>query len=220
MHTARTHGIVPTTDAEVVREHVPFPDRGYVHGVTFDGELVWFARNDELVALDPLSGAVVRRIAVPGADTGTTFDGEHLYQLAKEEVRVIDPDGGRVLRRFRAPPGGLSSGMAWADGHLFIGQFRESRIHELDVTTGEILRALTSDRCITGVAWMSGALWHAASNDGNPCELRRLAADGTVLERLRVPVEAISGLEAMRDGTFWCGGEKGTLRLVRRKNDL
>jgi outer membrane protein assembly factor BamB len=204
-------------DAEVAREYVPFADRGGVHGVTFDGKLVWFARNDELVAFDPESEQVVRRLAVPSADAGTAFDGEHLYQLAKGEVLVIDPADGRVVRRFRAPADGLASGMAWADGYLFIGQFRESRIHKVDAKTGEVVKTLTSDRFVTGVSCVDGALWHGVSNDGKPCELRLVAADGTVEESLRVPVSKIGGVEGARDGEFWCGGEKGTLRLVRRK---
>jgi hypothetical protein len=109
--------------------------------------------------------------------------------------------------------------MAWADGYLFIGQFRESRIHQVDAKTGEVLKTLTSDRYVTGVSCVDGAVWHAASFDGKPCELRRVTADGTVAESLRVPVSAISGMEGTRDGDFWCGGEKGTLRLVRRKRE-
>jgi outer membrane protein assembly factor BamB len=204
-------------DAEVVRECVPFADRGGVHGVTFDGKLVWFARNDEVVAFDPDSEKVVRRLRVPSANAGTAFDGEHLYQLAQGEILVLDPADGRVVRRFRAPADGLSSGMTWADGYLFIGQFRESRIHKVDAKTGEVVKTLTSDRYVTGVSCVDGVVWHAASFDGKPCELRRVAADGTVEERLRVPVDTISGMEGTRAGDFWCGGEKGTLRLVRRK---
>ena len=103
-------------EAEVAREYVPFPDRGYAHGVTFDGHLVWFARNDEVVAFDPESEKVVRRLAVPSADAGTAFDGEHLYQLAKGEILVLDPSDGRVLRRFPAPADGLASGMTGLTG--------------------------------------------------------------------------------------------------------
>jgi hypothetical protein len=204
------------THAEVVREHVPFADHGGIHGVTFDGKLVWFARDDELVAFDPGSDRVVRRHPVPGADAGTAFDGKHLYQLAKNEILVIDPADGRIVRRFRAPQDGLCSGMAWADGYLFIGQFRESRIHKVDAKTGEVVKTLTSDRFITGVSCVDGALWHGASHDGKPAELRRLAADGTVEEAMRVPLEAIAGVEGTGDGEFWCGGES-KLRLVRRR---
>lgn len=217
MTTPSTNESLRSEDAEVVREYVPFADRGNVHGVTFDGKLVWFARNDEVVAFDPESGKIVRRLAVPSADAGTAFDGEHLYQLAKGEIVVLDPSDGRVLRRFRAPVDGLASGMTWADGYLFIGQFRESRIHKVDAKTGEVVKTLTSDRYITGVSCVDGAIWHGASFDDKPSELRRVAADGTVVESLRVPVAGISGVEGTRGGEFWCGGEKGTLRLVRRK---
>jgi outer membrane protein assembly factor BamB len=204
-------------DAEVAREYVPFADRGHVHGVTFDGKFVWFARDNEVVAFDPESERVVRRLSVPSADAGTAFDGEHLYQLAKGEVLVLDPEDGRVVRRFRAPEGGLASGMTWADGYLFIGQFRESRIHKVDAKTGEVVKTLTSDRYVTGVSCVDGAVWHGASFDGKSCELRRVGADGTVTESMRVPVAEISGVEGTTGGDFWCGGEKGTLRLVRRK---
>jgi outer membrane protein assembly factor BamB len=204
------------SEAEVVHEYVPIDDRP-IHGVTFDGQRVWFARDDELVAFDPGTETVVRRHAVPSAGAGTAFDGQHLYQLAKEEILVIEPSDGRVVRRLPAPGKGHNSGMAWADGYLFIGQFRESRIHKVDAKTGEVVKTLTSDRYVTGVSCVDGALWHGAGFDGKPSELRRLGADGTVEESLRVPVEGISGVELTRGGDFWCGGEKGTLRRVRRK---
>jgi outer membrane protein assembly factor BamB len=217
MTTSSTNENSHCEDAEVTREYVPFSDRANVHGVTFDGKLVWFARNDELVAFDPESEQVKRRLPVPTADAGTAFDGQHLYQLAKGDVVVVDPSDGRIVRRFRAPTDGMASGMAWADGYLYIGQFRESRIHKVDAKTGEVVKTLTSDRYVTGVSCVDGALWHGAGFDGKPSELRRLGADGTVEESLRVPVEGISGVELTRGGDFWCGGEKGTLRRVRRK---
>ncbi|HLK35809.1 MAG TPA: PQQ-binding-like beta-propeller repeat protein [Polyangiaceae bacterium] len=216
--TTSTRNATVERDAEVVREYVPFDDRRAIHGVTFDGALVWFARNDEVVAFDPESGQVVRRVPVPAADAGTAFDGERIYQLAKGDILVVDPADGRVLRRFRAPGEGRPSGLAWADGYLFVGD--ESRIHKIDAETGELIKTLTSDRCVTGVSCVDGALWHGASYDGKPSELRRLAADGTVEEKLRVPVAGISGVEGTRDGGFWCGGERGSLRLVRRKRPV
>jgi outer membrane protein assembly factor BamB len=217
MTSTSSNASTRTEEAEVAREVVPFADRGRVHGVTFDGTLVWFARDDEVVALDPETDRVVRRLPVPSANAGTAFDGEHLYQLAKGEILVLDPADGRVVRRFRAPADGLSSGMAWADGYLFIGQFREARIHKVDAKTGEVVKTLTSDRFVTGVSCVDGAIWHGASDDGKPPELRRLAPDGTAEESWRVPVDHIAGVEGNRDGEFWCGGEKGTLRLVRRR---
>jgi hypothetical protein len=206
-----------TSDAEVIREYVPV-DRDQVQGVTFDGKLVWFARDDELVAFDPDSERVVRRHPVPSARAGTAFDGQHIYQLARGEILVLQPSDGRIVRRMPAPGKGEDSGMAWADGYLWIGQYRQSRIHKVDAKTGEVVKTLTSDRFVTGVSCVDGALWHGASGDGQPPELRRLASDGAVEESLVVPVSMISGVEAAGDGSFWCGGENGTLRRVGRKS--
>ncbi|UJR84612.1 glutamine cyclotransferase [Sandaracinus amylolyticus] len=204
------------SEAEVVREVVPL-DEGRLHGLTIGGGLVWFARDGELVGFDPERDEVVRRHAVASADAGTAFDGEHLYQLAKGTIVVVDPRDGRVLRTMPAPGKGEDTGMAWADGHLWIGQGRGARIHKVDAKTGEVVRTLTSDRFVTGVSVIDGALWHGAVKDGEPCELRRLGEDGTVEETLRVPVPRIAGIEGTRDGSFWCAGEEGRLRLVRRK---
>jgi outer membrane protein assembly factor BamB len=216
MTTTSTNVSQRSADAEVAREYIPF-EGSRVHGVTFDGKLVWFARDDEVVAFDPATEKVARRLPVPAANAGTAFDGKHIYQLAKGEILVIDPSDGRVVRRSRAPSDGMASGMAYADGYLFIGQFKESRIHKVDAKTGEVVKTLTSDRFVTGVSCVDGVLWHGASGDDKPSELRRLAADGTVEESLRVPVDLVSGVERTRDDEFWCGGDKGTLRLVRRK---
>jgi hypothetical protein len=203
--------------AEVLREYAPFDGAGGVHGVTFDGALVWFCRDDELVGFDPKTEKVARTVPVPGANAGTAFDGEHLYQLTRAgEIVVVDPKGGRVVRRMRAPTDGHCSGLAWADGYLFIGQYHEARIHKVDAKTGEVVKTLKSDRFVTGVSCVDGALWHGVSENG-PCELRRVANDGTVEEVLEVPVKHIAGVERTPEGDFWCGGEKGTLRLVRKK---
>jgi outer membrane protein assembly factor BamB len=207
-----------TEDAEVAREYLPFEGgKGGVHGVTFDGKLVWFARDDEVVAFDPSTEKVVKRLPVPAANAGTAFDGKHLYQLAKGEIVVLDPSDGRVVRKFLAPTDGNCSGMAWADGYLFVGQYHESRIHKVDAKTGEVVKTLVSDRFVTGVSCVDGVLWHGVSEGGQPPELRRLAPDGSVEETLRVPVGHVAGVERTSNDEFWCGGEKGTLRLVRRK---
>lgn len=202
-----------TQEAEVLGEYGPFGPGG-VHGVTFDGTLVWFARDNELVAFDPESEKVVRRLAVP-AEAGTAFDGEHLYQIAHGEILVVRPSDGRVLRKLPAPGKGGDSGMAWADGYLWVGEYRAAKIHQIDAKTGEVVKTLSSDRFVTGVSWVDGALWHGVSDDERAPELRRLAADGTVEEALVLHgVTHVAGVESNGKGAFWCGGEGGKLRLV------
>jgi hypothetical protein len=159
---------------------------------------------------------VVKRLEVP-ADAGTAFDGQHLYQLAADQILVVDPSDGRVIRKLPAPGKGKDSGMAYADGYLWVGQWRDAKIHQIDAKTGEIVKTLTSDRFVTGVSCVDGALWHGVSDDGAPSELRRLSQDGTVEEVITFEEGVhVAGIEGNGKGAFWCGGEAGKLRLVRQ----
>jgi hypothetical protein len=203
--------------AEVVQVFNPCGDDAPIHGVTFDGKRVWFARNDELLAFDPLSEKIVHRLDVPGARAGTAFDGEHLYQLAQGQILVVDPSSGAVLRKIPAPGKEQDSGLAYADGHLWVGQYRDSKIVKIDAKTGEIVKTLTSDRFVTGVSCVDGELWHAVIGGDQKAELRHLRSDGSVEEAVAVPVDFISGMDRTKSGDFWCGA-KGELRLVRKKS--
>ena len=205
------------SNAEVLREYGPFDDIKGIHGVTFDGQQVWFASDGQLNALDPASGETVRTIKV-GADGGTAFDGKHLYQIADRHIHKIDPATGRVLHTIPAPGSGGDSGMAWADGSLWVGQYRERKIHQIDPQTGEILRTLESNRFVTGVTWVDGGLWHGTW-EGDESELRHInPQDGKVLESLKMPAgQGVSGLEADGADRFYCGGgDSGRVRAVRR----
>ena len=99
------------TSAEILREYGPFPEVDAVHGVSFDGQRVWFASGDRLNSLDPQSGDIVGAIDV-AAHAGTAFDGKHLYQIAEAVIRKIDPRTGEVLRTIPAPGNGGDSGLA------------------------------------------------------------------------------------------------------------
>jgi glutamine cyclotransferase len=204
--------------AEVVREYGPFPGADRVHGVTYDGDHVWFAAGDRLHAFDPATGEAVRSIEV-AADAGTAFDGRHLYQLAEDRIQKIDPQTGSVLATIPAPGGGGDSGLTWAEGTLWVGQYRDRKIHQIDPHTGAILRTIESNRFVTGVTWVDGELWHATW-EGDESELRRVdPRTGAVLERLELPPGMnVSGLESDGADRFFCGGgPKGTVRAVRRR---
>ena len=202
--------------AEIVREYGPFPGVDKVNGVTYDGQQVWFAAGDTLNALDPASGETVRSIEV-AAHAGTAFDGEHLYQIAEERIQKIDPKTGRVLATIPAPGGG-DSGLAWAEGTLWVGQYQERKIHQVDPQTGAVLRTIESNRFVTGVTWVEGELWHATW-EADESELRRIdARTGELLERLDMPAGVgVSGLESDGGDRFYCGdGTGGRLRAIRR----
>src|SRR3954452_16805593 len=91
--------------AEILREYGPFPGVDHVHGVTYDGQHVWFAAGDTLNALDPASGTMQRSIKV-AAHAGTAFDSRHLFQIAEDRIEKIDLKTGRVLATIPAPGGG------------------------------------------------------------------------------------------------------------------
>ncbi len=203
--------------AEIVREYGPYEGANTVHGVTWDGQHVWAAVGPQLIAIEPASGAIHRRLDAPG-DAGTAFDGRHLYQIVEARIDKIDPATGRVLASIPAPGHGTDSGMAWSDGSLWVGQYRERKIHQIDPDTGRVLRTIESNRYVTGVTWVDGELWHGTW-EGDESELRRIdPQSGAVQQRLQMPPgTGVSGLESDGDGVFYCGGGgSGKLRAVKR----
>jgi glutamine cyclotransferase len=203
--------------AEILREYGPFEGADRVNGVTYDGENVWFAAGDKLQAFDPESGKILRSIDV-AAHAGTAFDGEHLFQLAEDRIQKIDPKTGRVLATIPAPGGGRDSGLAWAEGSLWVGEYRQRKIHQVDHQTGVILRTIESNRFVTGVTWVDGELWHGTWQ-GDESEVRRIdPRTGETLETLEMPPGVgVSGLESDGADRFFCGGgDSGKVRAVRR----
>jgi streptogramin lyase len=158
------------------------------------------------------------RSIVVAAHAGTAFDGQHLYQIAEDRIQKIDVKSGEVLSTIRAPGGGADSGLTWAEGSLWVGNYRGRKIHQIDPETGAILRTVESNRFVTGVTWVDGDLWHATS-EGDESELRHIdPRTGEVFEKLEMPRGVhVSGLESDGGNQFFCGGGKtGTVRVVRR----
>jgi glutamine cyclotransferase len=204
------------SQAEILREYGPFPDIDQVAGVTYDGEHVWFASGNKLNAVDPKTGEKVRSIEA-AAHAGTAYDGRHLFQLSGDRIQKIDPKTGRVLATIPAPDG-AGSGLTWAEGTLWMGQYRNRKIRQIDPETGAVLRTIESNRFVTGVTWVDGELWHATS-EGDDSDLRRIDPQtGEVLEKLDMPSGvSVSGLESDGADQFFCGGgPTGKIRAVRR----
>ena len=203
--------------AEISREYGPFSGAEQVAGVTFDGERAWLATGTQLLAIDPETGEPGQRFDV-AADAGTAFDGKHFYQLTGAIIQKLDAQTGKLLATIPAPGDGGDSGMAWAEGSLWVGQYRARKIHCIDPETGKILRTIESDRFVTGVSFFEGELWHATW-EAEQSELRHVdSATGDVLERLEMPPGlTISGLENDGNEQFFCGGgSSGKLRVVKK----
>ncbi|HEY6516340.1 MAG TPA: DUF5074 domain-containing protein [Steroidobacteraceae bacterium] len=203
--------------ADIVKEYGPFEGVTRVNGVSYDGRNVWLATGDKLQAVDPDNGGVLRSIDV-ASHAGTAFDGRHLYQIAESRIHKINPETGRVLASIPAPGAGGDSGLAWAEGTLWVGEYRARKIHQIDPETGTVLRTIESNRFVTGVTWTDGELWHATW-EGEESELRRIdPQSGKVLEQIDMPAgTGVSGLESDGGDRFFCGGGGGgKLRVVRR----
>ena len=203
--------------AEIVREYGPFPGVDKVAGVTHDGQRVWAATGAKMIAFDPGSGEPTRTLE-HAADAGTAFDGTYLDQIAEARIDKIDPASGKVLASIPAPGHGNDSGLAWAEGSLWVGQHRDRKIHQIDPSTGALIRSIDSNRFVTGVTWVDGELWHGTW-EGDESDIRRINPEsGAVLERLEMPHGmGVSGLESDGADLFYAGGGgSGTVRAVRR----
>ena len=202
--------------AEILREYGPF-EGDQVAGVTHDGRQVWIATGASIKAFDPAEGEVKRSFDI-AAHAGTAFDGKHLYQIAEAHIQKVDPDSGEVISTIPAPAAGGDSGLAWAEGSLWVGAYRDRKIHQIDPATGRILRSIPCTRFVTGVTWVDGELWHGTWED-DVSDIRRIdPASGEVLEQLDMPAgTGVSGMEADGGETLYCGGGRsGKVRAIRR----
>jgi streptogramin lyase len=172
-----------------------------VNGVTYDGRSVWFAAGDKLVALDPESGKTLRSIEVAVARRNRlrwpapvpARRGSHPQDRSRT---------GSVIATIPAPGGGSDSGLTWAEGTLWVGQYRDRKIHQVDPATGAILRTIESNRFVTGVTWVE------ESSGMPPGKVMRATCGASILERVR----------------FWrdsrCRPERAFRARVRRPRSL
>jgi outer membrane protein assembly factor BamB len=206
-----------TQPAEIVREYGPFAGAAKINGVTHDGERLWAATDAGLLAIAPADGQVLQRIP-RAADAGTAFDGRYLYQIAEARIDKIDPASGAVVATLPAPGHGGDSGLAWAEGSLWVGEYRARKIHQIDPDTGAVRRTIESSRFVTGVTWVDGELWHGTWEDDQGTICRIDPASGQLLDCLQMPEgTGVSGLESDGADLFYAGGgSSGKVRVVRR----
>lgn len=211
--------------AEMVAE-LRIPGVTSIHGVSHDGVALWFVdgAQNRLARVDPSTGTVDRTLSGFPVDAGTAFDGTHLWQVGGDGIRRIDRTTGNVLATLPLPEGDeTTSGLAWAEGHLWAGSYGGKKVYKIDPASGAVVKTLRSDRFVTGITWSEGELWHGSvggkPTEGSPAaELRRIDPEsGEVERRLRLPPDSFcSGTEADGAGRIWYGDPvAGTLRAVR-----
>jgi DNA-binding beta-propeller fold protein YncE len=109
-----------------------------------------------------------------------------------------------------------SAGLTWAEGKLWVAHYRNRKIHQVDPSTGKVLRTLSSTRFVTGVTFVDDELWHGTWEDDRS-ELRHISPEsGGVLDTLEMPDGTfVSGLESNGKDLFYCGGgPSGTVASV------
>ena len=143
---------------------------------------------------------------------GITFSSRRIaFRKSIQRPAVCSPQS-------RRPAAEATRGSRGPKGPLWVGQYRDRKIHQVNPETGTILRTIESNRFVTGVTWVDGELWHATW-EGNQSDLRRVdPRTGEVLEQLDMPAGVgVSGLESDGGDRFFCGGGKsGRIRAVRR----
>jgi hypothetical protein len=199
--TGKTKPQVPARTAEIVREYGPFAGAEHIHGITYDGRRVWAAIGSKMIAFDPESGQLARTLDRVG-DAGTAFDGTYLYQIAEARIDKIDPATGDVVASIPAPGHGNDSGLAWAEGHLWVGQYQDRKIHQIDREPGAILHHRSS-RFVTGDLGRRRAVARHLRRRHTPNRRRRRSSGS------RCRAAPPSAVSSRWDGPFCGGGPSG-----------
>ena len=179
---------------------------------------VWVALGDKLNAVDPASGKELRSIDV-AAHAGTAFDGKHLFQIAEDRIQKIDPKTGRVLATIPAPGGGADSGLAWAEGTLWVGQYRDRKIHQIDPRDrgDPAHHRIQPLRHRRHLGRRRAVARHLGRRRERTAARRSANRRGAGEARHAAPERCVSGLESDGGDQFFCGGgSSGKVRAVRR----
>ena len=78
-----------------------------------------------------------------------------------------------ISRAQRWNPVVITPTQCMAEGFLWVGQHRGRKIHQIDPTSGAIIRTLESNRFVTGITWVDGELWHNTW-EGDASDVRRV----------------------------------------------
>ncbi|WP_199444300.1 hypothetical protein [Umezawaea beigongshangensis] len=125
-------------------------------GLTWSGEFLWFSEavSSRIMALDPVTGSVERRIACPGVRTDLTTLSGNLVQVVGDnrDLRVIDPDSGETVVEMANPrPGHVLCGLEATRDGIWLG-YEDLRVLDLrSAENGELLDSIPVTRPIAGL---------------------------------------------------------------------
>jgi hypothetical protein len=177
--------------------------------------------SSNIVQIDPVFGNVLRRIPAPvsffGNVSGLAFDGVSLFFSAgfsSNLIYVLNPNTGAVRYSFAAPPGVAVDGLAHSGVSLFILNYNNRIIYEVDPVTGQVLNNFASNAFLRGALTFGGGrqtLFAERADLNEVVELNPFT--GAIVNRIPMPPgEAIFGLgysdrlQILFAGTYFWNG--------------
>lgn len=140
-------------------------------GLTWSGEFLWFSEavSNQIMALDPVTGSVERRIPCPGVRTDLTTLAGNLVQVVGDarDLRVIDPASGDTVLEMRNPrPGHVLCGLEATKDGIWFG-YEDLRVLDLrSAQNGELLDTIPIPRAVSGLTVSDRFLVYAEHQAG------------------------------------------------------
>jgi hypothetical protein len=140
-------------------------------GLTWSGEFLWFSEavSNQIMALDPVTGSVERRIPCPGVRTDLTTLAGNLVQVVCDarDLRVIDPvSGDTVLEMPNPRPGHVLCGLEATRDGIWLG-YEDLRVLDLrSAQNGELLDTIPIPRAVAGLTVSDRFLVYAEHQAG------------------------------------------------------
>ncbi|MDJ0575831.1 MAG: hypothetical protein QNJ65_11780 [Xenococcaceae cyanobacterium MO_234.B1] len=176
----------PTNGAELNRFALPQPSSLGPDGLAFDGNSLYFGAGPAfggggiLYELDPDTGAVLDSDPFASVGLSDAIDGLGFINgqivasdTLTSEIFFVDPDSDTVASSFFAPVE-IRGGLAGAGSRetIFVNNFFDDEIYELDATTGDLVNTLTDPIDSTfGLAFVDGSLYLGENDTGTIAQL-------------------------------------------------
>jgi hypothetical protein len=196
--------IVPLDLGNVVNSFSA-PASGFI-GLEWIYGYLWAASssNSMLYELDPVSGAVLDTVSVPGLSmAGLAWDGSAFWVTdSGADIIAKVNTSGAVLLTFPAPSSG-PVGLAWDGAYLWDVDWVSDELHKIDPSSGAVLHTIPSpDTRPAGVAWDGQYLWTNGRNSATTYKLD--PTDGSVVSSFSTPPGAglNNGQGAAFDGQY------------------